>query len=60
MKVPKGKTVGIGNRVYAAGEELPADYSFPEKKKANKKNQDEKDSGKSRAGLIGCVSIFRL
>ena len=49
MKVPKGKEIGIGNRIYKAGDELPADYSFPEKnKKAGQKNQEEKISGEGK------------
>jgi hypothetical protein len=33
MKVPKNMTIGIGNKEYKSGEELPADYELPSKKR---------------------------
>lgn len=32
MKVPKGRKVMIGNKIYKPGDELPASYTLPEKK----------------------------
>lgn len=32
MKVPKGRKVMIGNKIYKAGKDLPANYTLPEKK----------------------------
>ena len=37
MTVPEGMTIGIGNKVYKAGAELPKDYKFPKSKKSDDK-----------------------
>lgn len=42
MIVPKGKTIWIGNKRYKAGDELPASYSLPEKKKISQPVKIEK------------------
>lgn len=41
MKVPEGRKVMIGSKIYKAGKELPADYKLPEKKKATQPSKNE-------------------